>query len=307
MKTICILLMTLVLTWPAVSLGADQNGVIKVVTTLPDLAWLAETVGGARVEAKSICNGYQDPHYLEAKPSYARDLRDADLLVYAGLDLEAAWLPRLLDAAHNPDLRPGSARLYEASSAVKRILEVPHGGVDRSQGDIHPFGNPHFLLDPRNMLLVGDGLCTRLGNLDPAGLPTYEAGLTKLRALLLPKISEWEKQASALRGAPMVGFHKQWEYLADWLGLDLVGYIEDRPGIPPSPKHLNELIGLMKTRQVRTVMVAPFNDVKAATEVAHRAGVKPAVLPAAVGGTEDTDSYIALMDLIVTRLLDAAT
>ncbi|HET9234491.1 MAG TPA: metal ABC transporter substrate-binding protein [Candidatus Eisenbacteria bacterium] len=307
MKPLHMFFLAMALNWPSVTLGADRDNALRVVTTLSDLAWLAETLGGERVQAKSICTGYQDPHYLEAKPSYARDLRDADLLVYAGLELEVGWLPRLLEAAHNPDLRPGSPRLYEASSAVKRILEVPQGGVDRSQGDIHPFGNPHFLLDPRNMLLVADGLCARMTQLDPSGAPTYQAGLSKLHAMLEPKIAEWEKQAASLRGSPVVGFHKQWEYLADWLGLDLVGYIEDRPGIPPSPKHLNELITMMKTRQVRTVLVAPFNDVKEANEVAQRAGVKPAVLPAAVGGVENTGNYIALMDVIVSRLLNAAT
>ena len=291
----------------AMSAGAMAEAApLKVVATLPDLAWLAQTVGGNRVTAKSICNGYQDPHYLEAKPSYARDLREADLLVFSGLELEVGWLPKLLDAARNPNLRPGSPRLFEASSAVKHILEVPQGGVDRSQGDIHPFGNPHFLLDPRNMLLVGDALAARLTQLDPAGASAYQSGLANLHATLEPKIAAWEKQAASLRGAPVVGFHKQWEYLADWLGLDLVGYIEDRPGIPPSPKHLSELIDTMKARKVKTVLVAPFNDVKAANEVASRAGVKPAVLPASVGGVDNTSTYIALMDAIVSRLLGAA-
>jgi zinc/manganese transport system substrate-binding protein len=233
-------------------------------------------------------------------------LREAKLLVFSGLELEVGWLPKLLDAAHNPDLRPGSPRLFEASSAVKHILEVPTGGVDRSQGDIHPFGNPHFLLDPRNMLLVGDALAARLSELDPDGASTYQSGLANLHATLEPKIAAWEKQAASLRGAPVVGFHKQWEYLADWLGLDLVGYVEDRPGIPPSPKHLSELIDMMKTRKVKTVLVAPFNDVKAADEVASRAGVKPALLPASVGGVDNTGTYIALMDAIVARLLGAA-
>ena len=289
-----------------VGIGATEAAPLKVVTTLPDLAWLAQTLGGDRVSAKSICSGYQDPHYLEAKPSYAKDLRSADLLVFSGLELEVGWLPRLLEAARNPNLRPGSPRLFEASSAVKHILEVPQGGVDRSQGDIHPFGNPHFLLDPRNMLLVGDALAARLAELDPAGASAYQSGLANLHATLEPKIAAWEKQAASLRGAPVVGFHKQWEYLADWLGLDLVGYIEDRPGIPPSPKHLSELIDMMKARKVKTVLVAPFNDIKAADEVAKRAGVKPAVLPASVGGVDNTSTYIALMDAIVSRLLGAA-
>ena len=291
----------------SMGLGARAEAApLKVVTTLPDLAWLAQTLGGDRLTAKSICSGYQDPHYLEAKPSYARDLREADLLVFSGLELEVGWLPKLLEAARNPALRPGSPRLFEASSAVKHILEVPQGGVDRSQGDIHPFGNPHFLLDPRNMLLVADGLAARLTQLDPAGASTYQSGLSNLHATLEPKIAEWEKQAASLRGAPVVGFHKQWEYLADWLGLDLAGYIEDRPGIPPSPKHLSELIDMMKARKVKTVLVAPFNDVKAAEEVASRAGVKAAVLPASVGGVDSTGTYITLMDAIVSRLLGAA-
>jgi zinc/manganese transport system substrate-binding protein len=156
------------------------------------------------------------------------------------------------------------------------------------------------------MLLIADALADRLSQLDPAGAASYQAALANLHATLEPKIAAWEKQAASLRGAPVVGFHKQWEYLADWLGLNLVGYIEDRPGIPPSPKHLTELIDSMKAGHVKTVLVAPFNDVKAADEVASRAGIKAALLPASVGGVDGTDTYIALMDAIVTRLLGAA-
>jgi zinc/manganese transport system substrate-binding protein len=276
-----------------------------VVATVSDLAWLATEIGGDRVTVASICAGHQDPHYVEAKPSYAKLLRDADLLVYVGLELEVGWLPRLLDTARNPELKSGSARLFEAAKAVPTILEVPTGGVDRSQGDIHPFGNPHVLLDPRDMFPIGEALAQRLIEIDPEGAADYERNLGTWRERFTLRLAEWNARATSLRGVPIVGFHKQWEYLADWLGLDIVGYVEDRPGIPPAPRHLSALIETMKARNAKIVLAATFNDQKAAGEVAKRAGANLVVLPAAVGGTEGTDTYEALIGTILDRLVAA--
>lgn len=288
-----------------VSASPAPGSEVKVVTTVPDLAWMVEQVGGDRVEVTAICKGYQDPHYLAAKPSYTKHLRRADLLVYVGLELEVAWLPQLLETARNPALRPGSTGLLDASAAVAGILEVPTGAVDRSQGDIHPFGNPHYLLDPRNVALIGQAIADALTVIDPEGGDLYQAGAARLRETMDAHLERWNGSRESLDGKPVVAFHKQWEYLASWLELDIRGYVENRPGVPSSPRHVNDLIKRMQKESVGLVMAAPFVDVHAAEEVARRADARLAILPPSVGAEEDAESYPELIDLILTRLLKA--
>jgi zinc/manganese transport system substrate-binding protein len=278
---------------------------VKVVATVPDLAWIVEQVGGDRVEVKSICKGYQDPHYLAAKPSYTKHLRKADLLVFVGLELEVAWLPQLLEAARNPGLRPGSDGLLEASGSVPMILEIPPDqAFDRSQGDIHPFGNPHYLLDPRNVAPIGESIAITLTVLDPGGGEVYKEGAARLRKLMRAHLDRWEEMAEPLRGTEVVAFHKQWEYLASWLELEIIDYVENRPGVPSSPRHVEGLITRMKGDDIQLVLAAPFVDVHAAEEVARRAGARLVILPAAVGAEDEAETYPELVDLILARLLD---
>jgi zinc/manganese transport system substrate-binding protein len=299
---LCIL--SLALLFHPTSSAAEE---LTIVASVSDLASLAEAIGGDRVEVKTLAKGYMDPHYLEAKPSYARLMRKADLLLFIGLELEVGWLPRLIDTARNPKLRPGSEHLLEAATVIDEILEVPAGGIDRSQGDIHPFGNPHIMLDPRNALSVAEAIAERLGRLDPEGQAVYEERLLHFRAHLEANIEQWEEKAGALRGIPVVAYHKQWEYLADWLGLDLVNYIENRPGIPPSPRHIESLLSMMKDREVRLVIGATFIDVDALQEVARRGSAEAAVLPAGVGGVDGAETYESFIDTIVTRLLEGVS
>lgn len=283
--------------------GAARAATLKVVTTVTDLAWVVQSIGGDRVQVTALCKGYQDPHYLQAKPSYAKDLKKADLLLFTGLELEVAWLPRLLDTARNPKLRPGSPDLVDASAAVDGILEIPTGPTDRSQGDIHPLGNPHYVLDPRKLIPIGEAVSRALADADPDGAEAYAAGYDRFQTDLTAKIAAWETRAEPLRGKPIVAFHKQWEYLADWLGLDILDYIENRPGVPPSPRHVSELIDAMKAKKAQLVICAPFVDVHAAQEVARRGGARQVVLPSSVGGVDGTDTYPQLIDTILGRLL----
>lgn len=295
---LCILSLTALL-HPTFSAAKE----LTIVASVSDLASLAEAIGGDRIEVKTLARGYMDPHYLEAKPSYARLMRKADLLIFIGLELEVGWLPRLIDTARNPKLRPGSEHLLEAATIIDEILEVPEGSIDRSQGDIHPFGNPHFMLDPRKALSVAEAIAERLSRLDPEGRAVYEERLLHFRTRLESSIEEWEERARALQGIPVVAYHKQWEYLANWLGLDLVNYIENRPGIPPSPRHIESLISMMKDRDVRLVIGATFVDVDAMREVARRGSAEATVLPAGVGGIDGTETYESFIDTIVTQLL----
>jgi zinc/manganese transport system substrate-binding protein len=285
--------------------AADAAAKLRVVATLSDLADLTRQVGGDRVEVTAICPGYQDAHYLEPKPSYARTLRRADLLVYSGLELEVGWLPPLLDTARNPKLRPGSRGLLEAALSLDQVLEVPQGSLDRSHGDVHPFGNPHILMDPRNGLRIARGIADRLSELDPDGTEAYRHGYEVYRQHLETRIAEWEERAAGLRGVAVACYHNQWLYLTGWLGLEIVGYVENRPGIQPSPRHVEELIATLEARQVPLVICATYADVDATREVARRAGAQAVVLPAGVDGVEEATSYEALIEVIVSRLLAA--
>lgn len=281
--------------------GAADGRPLEVVTTVSDLADLVRVVGGDRVRVTSLADGYQDPHYLEAKPSHARRLRNADLLVYVGLDLETAWLPRLLETARNPHLKPGTGRLVDASRSVDRILEV-HGHTDRSEGHVHPEGNPHYLLDPRNGLAVARDLAGALSALDPAGADTYQANEAAFCNHLTERIHQWEHVAADLGFRRVVTFHKQWEYLADWLGWEISGYVENRPGIPPSPRHVESLIRNIKEGRIPLVLAATYVDTEAAAQIARRAGARVVVLPAGVGGVEEASSYEAMFATILRRV-----
>ena len=196
---------------------------LKVVATLTDLGWLATQVGGERVEVSVLCPGYQDPHYLAAKPSLSRRLRKANLLLYNGLELEVGWLPLLIDAARNPGIRPGSRGELDCSQGVAELLQVPTGPVDRSQGDIHPLGNPHYLLDPRNGRDVGFLIAERLAELDPDGAQFYQDNAARLAATLDERAAAWQELAAPARGQVVMVYHQHWE-----APLKIAGRVLDR-------------------------------------------------------------------------------
>ena len=290
-------------------LGATAGfgkGKLQVVATLPELGDLARQVGGDSVEVFTIAKGTQDPHYLEAKPSFSVKLNRADLLIYSGLELEIGWLPLLIQGARNPKVTAGGPGELNASKALDRILEVPSGNVDRSQGDIHPLGNPHYLLDPRNGLKVANLIAAKLIELDPDHAAVYEQNRAAYEKKLSAKIAEWEKAAAPLKGLEVVGFHKMWEYLADWLGLKMEDYIENKPGIPASPQHKMELIKMMQQKKIPLILVATYNPPHDAEEVARQTGAKVATIPAAVEGEPGADSYLDLFDHIIKALLAAS-
>ncbi|MCC7141454.1 MAG: zinc ABC transporter substrate-binding protein [Candidatus Eisenbacteria bacterium] len=294
----CLLLLGLVL--------GHAEAKVQIVTTLPNLASIASEVGGEWVEVEAIAAGYQDPHYVQARPSYARRLRDADLLIANGLELESGWLPLLIDSARNPAVRPGSAGFLDAASAVPRILEVPGGPVDRSLGDVHPQGNPHLDLDPRNGVAIAAAISRSLAKIDPGHASVYEANHAAYARRLGDRIVAWETRAAGLRGQAFVAFHKEWEYFGDWLGLRLVGYVEDRAGIPPTPRHLLDLVSTMERESVGTILLAPYNDRKAAEGVAAKAGAEIRVLATQVGATAQVPRYEDLFEEALNALVAAA-
>ena len=275
-------------------------GELQIVSTTPDLAAIARIVGGDQVQVKSIARGYQDPHYVQARPSYMRLVNRADLLIYTGLELEVGWLPLLIQGARNTRVMPGAAGHLNAARGIT-VLEVPVGEVDRAMGDIHPEGNPHYMLDPRNGRIAAGTIAARLGQLAPEEAAMFERNLQEFRSELEGRIDRWEKRLSPVRGHKVIAYHKQWEYLAAWLGLEIVDYIEDKAGIPPSPRHIAALSGRMSAEGIGVVLCANYVDPARARRVAEKTGARLVVLPISAG-EKGIDTYADLFEVIVARL-----
>lgn len=298
-KQIVIGILMLVIFIPTISFAKK----IKVVATLPDLASITEAVSGENVEVSAICKGYQDPHYLQAKPSYARKMNNVDLLVFNGLELEIGWLPPLIDVARNPQIRPGAIGCLDCSEGIE-LLEVPTGKIDRSKGDIHPLGNPHYTLDPRNGIKVAETIANRLAEIDHENADEYFRNFDNFKSMMDVKMSKWEEKAKLLKGLEIVTYHKQWEYLTNWLGLSIVGYVENCPGIPPSPRHLKSFIEMIDKRGIQILLAANFVDVGQAKKAADRSEAKLIILPTLVMGKEFIKSYADLFDYLIEQLIE---
>ena len=282
--------------------GEVRASALDVVATTPDLAAIAREVGGEYANVGSIARGVQDPHYVEAKPSYMRQVNRADLLIYNGLELEVGWLPLLLQGARNSRLVIGSVGLLDTSAGVP-LLEVPEGEIDRSMGDVHPFGNPHYLLDPRNGIRAAETIAGRLAELDPSHGDTYRENARAFAHALSARIASWEDRLADLRGARVIAYHKTWEYLADWLGLEILQYVEEKPGIPPGPRHLARVVELIKAEGISTILVAHYNPRGQADGVARKSGAQVVVLPAAVEAEKSIPDYVDLFETISVRLV----
>ncbi|MBT3265617.1 zinc ABC transporter substrate-binding protein [Candidatus Poribacteria bacterium] len=279
-------------------LGVRAARGLQVVTTTTDLAALTRAVGGEYVDVYAIAKGAQDPHYVAAKPSYIRKVNRADLLVYTGLELEVGWLPLLIEGARNRALTPGAAGLLDASTAVEK-LEVPHSEVDRSQGDVHPEGNPHYLLDPRNGVLVAELIADRLCQLDPAHADEYTTAQALFASETASRIEDWEERLRAVGGISLVAFHRTWTYLAAWANLRIANYIEEKPGIPAGPRHLAALVDQMTAEDIGVIAVAHYNPTRSAESLAARTGARMLVLPAAVLASNDVDEYADMLERVV--------
>jgi zinc/manganese transport system substrate-binding protein len=285
-----------------VALGASltAHAEVNVVASVPDLAALTKEVGGAFVSVKALSLPTQDPHFVDAKPSLALELNRANLLVLVGLDLEIGWLPTLVVGARNAAIQPGNPGYLDCSQFVHR-LDIPAANVDRSHGDIHPGGNPHYLHDPRAAAAVAQGIAARLAEIDPAHRAAYEANRDAFLRRLTAARARWEKRLAPYRGAPIVAYHKTWSYVADWLGLDQVGFLEPKPGIPPNPQHVASLLGLARLRKVRLVLQESYYPDAASKLVAEKI---PAPLVLVHGGTNFAggESYEQHIDGLVESL-----
>ena len=277
---------------------------LNVVTATTDLAALAQEVGGDRIDVESIARGYQDPHFVEAKPSFLLKLRRADLLVVIGLQLEIGWLPPLITQSGNPKIQV-SAPGYLDASQFAEILEIPTTQVTRAMGDVHPLGNPHYWLDPQNGLRIARGIQQKLAELRPGDAAYFEQRFQAFSQRLQQAEQRWDEQMKPLRGRKVVTYHRSWPNFAKRFGLDVVGYVEPRPGIPPSPGHTVELIQMMRREKVKVILVEPYFDLKTPNAVARETGAKVVVLMPSVGGEKEITDYFKLFDYDIALLTKA--
>ncbi|MBX7101018.1 MAG: metal ABC transporter substrate-binding protein [Myxococcaceae bacterium] len=282
-------------------LSAHAAEPLKVVTTIETFADLARSVGGDKVEVQTLSHGYQDPHFVEAKPNLMVVLNRADLLVRVGLDLEIGWLPPLVLGSRNERIARGQPGDLDTSTLVEP-LDVPTTKVDRSQGDIHPLGNPHFWLPPVNAVRIAKGIAERLGQLRPDDKDYFQQRFAAFVADLKQRAVKWDAAAKSLAGVKVVTYHRSWSYVTRWLKLDEQGYVENKPGIPPSPDHLAQLITSMRANKVSKVLVEDFYNRSIAEDVAAKAGATLVAAPSDVGARPDIKTYPQLVDALLTAL-----
>jgi zinc/manganese transport system substrate-binding protein len=277
---------------------------LNVVTATTDLAALAQEVGGDKIQVESIAKGYQDPHFVEAKPSFLLKLRQADLLIVVGLQLEIGWLPPLINQSGNSRIQVGAAGNLDASQFAE-ILDIPTGTVTRALGDVHPLGNPHYWLDPDNGRRIARGIAGKLGELDPPNNAYYQERFQDFDKRLTGAEQKWDAEMKPYRGRKVVTYHNSFPNFAKHYGLNVIGYVEPRPGIPPTPSHTIELIGLMKRENCKVILVEPYFDLKTPQSIARDTGAQVVQYLPSVGGEKEVTDYFKLFDYDIGLLTKA--
>ena len=277
---------------------------LNVVTSTTDMAALTQEVGGDKVTVESIAKGYQDPHFVEAKPSFLLKLRQADLLISVGLQLEIGWLPPLITQSGNPRIQVGASGYLDASQ-FSEILEIPQGTVTRAEGDVHPLGNPHYWLDPDNGRRIAKGIAGKLADLDPDDAAYFQQRSQDFAQRLAVAEQKWEAEMKPFRGRKVVTYHRSFPNFAKHFGLDVIGYVEPRPGIPPTHSHTLELIQLMKRENCKVVLVEPYFDLKTPQSIGRETGSQVVVYLPSVGGEKQVTNYFELFDYDIALLTKA--
>src|SRR5712671_4506428 len=289
---------------PVLLPAARAAGKLQIMTATTDLAALAQEVGGDKVEVESVARGYQDPHFVDAKPSFLLKLKRADLLIVVGLELEIGWLPPLITQSTNPKIQVGAPGYFDASRFAE-ILEIPTGQVTRAEGDVHPLGNPHYWLDPENGLRIAKGIADKLSQMRPGDSAYFEQRYSDFEVRLKQADQKWLEAMKPYAGRKIVTYHRSWPNFAEHFHLNVVGYVEPRPGIPPSPQHTVELIQQMKRDNVKVIVVEPYFDLKTPNAVARETGGEVLVLPPSVGGEKEITDYFKLFDYDISKLKQA--
>jgi zinc/manganese transport system substrate-binding protein len=277
---------------------------LNVVATTPDLASIAKEIGGDKIELTTMARPTEDPHFVDPKPSFIVKLNKADVLLHGGAELEVGWLPKLVEQARNAKII-GAAKGEVRCCEGVQMLEVPEK-LDRSAGDIHAAGNPHFLVDPENAKIVAHHIADTFVSLDAANREFYEANEKRFKAALDAKLAEWQAKLAPFKGEHLVAYHNSWLYFAARFGLKIEIFLEPKPGIPPSPAHLATVMAKMKEQNARVVIVDPYLNRKTAETVARSTGAKVVAVTQFPGGVKGTEGgYIALMDYLVNSLATA--
>lgn len=276
---------------------------LNVVSTLPDLAAIAREIGGDKVEVTAMAKPTEDPHFVDARPSFVVQLRTADLLIEGGAELEIGWLPPLLQNARNPKIEVGKPGRVQASEGI-RLMNVP-ANVTRAAGDVHALGNPHFMVDPIIAKAVAQHIARSFAALDAPNAAFYDANAKQFEATINAKLQEWGTALLPFKGQKVVAYHDSWPYFAHRFGVEIDIFLEPKPGIPPSPSHLAEVIGQMKAVKSKAIIVEPFHDKKIAEKVASSTGAKVVEFAQYPGAFSGTESYVKLMDTLVSRLAAA--
>ena len=295
------LLLVLVLALPV---GAFAQGKLNVVTTTEDLGSLAREVGGDKVSVTALAKGYQDPHFVDPKPSFILAVSRADVLIVVGRELEIGWLPPLLTSSRNGKIQLGGKGYLDASTNV-RILEIPTGQITRAMGDVHPLGNPHYWLEPGNGRRIAQAIRDKLTEVSPANASYFAQRYGDFDMRLSAAEKRWDATLAPYKGTKLVTFHRSWPNFMERWGLDVIGYVEPKPGIPPSPQHSLEVIDAMKQQGAKLIIVEPYFDLKTPQSIATQVSGKVLVLAPSVGGTKEATDYIQLFEYDVTQLAAA--
>jgi zinc/manganese transport system substrate-binding protein len=277
---------------------------LNLVGSTEDLAALAREIGGDRINVDSIAKGYQDPHFVEPKPSFVLKLQKADLLVVIGLQLEIGWLPPLITQSRNSKIQQGAAGYLDASSFC-RIDEIPVGQVTRAMGDVHPMGNPHYWLDPENGRRIAKAIADKISQMQPADAAYFAARYADFDKRLTAAGKVWDAKMAPYRGRKVITYHRSWPSFCDRFGLVVVDYVEPKPGIPPSPSHTLELIGTIKREGIRLILMEPYFAIDTPRSMAEKTGAQVVVLMPSVGGVKEVTDYLQLFDYDIDLLVNA--
>jgi zinc/manganese transport system substrate-binding protein len=283
---------------------ASAQGKLNVIATTEDLASIAAEVGGDHITIESIAKGYQDPHFVEAKPSFILKLQKADILILVGRELEIGWLPPLINQSRNAKIQQGAPGYLDASLQAQ-ILEVPGGQVTRAEGDVHPLGNPHYWMDPENGKIIAKEIFDTLVKTRPNERAYYEPRLNDFVSRVSAAEKRWLDMMAPYKGTKVVSYHRSFSNFAERFSLNIVGYVEPKPGIPPTPQHTLDLINQMKKDNVKIVLVEPYFDVKTPNAIGRETGAEVLIMPPSVGGNKDVPDYIKLFDNNINMLVTA--
>jgi zinc/manganese transport system substrate-binding protein len=278
-------------------------GQIKVVTTITDLKSITELIGGNKVSVTSIATGYQNPHFVDPKPSYIINLSKADLFVTVGLDLETGWSPQLLTSSRNNKIQKGAAGYVDASAGVT-LYQVP-SSVNRAEGDIHIYGNPHYWLDPVNGKTIARNIANGLERVDPANKTTYEANLQSFNNKIDSMVKKWQARMAPFKGSKIIAYHNEWIYFETRFGLQIVDFMEPKPGIPPSPSQLVKVIKEVKANNIKVIISSPYFTTSSSDVVSKQTGAKELTLATSVGAFDSIKNYFDLFDYNINQVISA--